>query len=82
LFEQFEYRIAGFLNDVFPVLHGQVFKIFPDQIGSNVGRHDDERILEIDYPAFVVGESSIVKYLQQHVEYVWVSFLNFIKQDD
>ena len=53
-----------------------------DQRGADVARHDDDRVLEVDGAALVVGEAPVVEDLQQHVEDVGVRLLDLVEQDD
>ena len=51
-----------------------------DELGAQVGRHDHDRVLEIDLPAQAVGQHAVIQHLKQHVEDVGVGFLDLIKQ--
>ena len=53
-----------------------------DVSGADVRSHDQDRILEIDHPAVVVGNATVVENLQQNVEDIGVSLLDLIEQDD
>src|SRR5882762_6443899 len=50
--------------------------------GSNVRRHDDDRVLEVHRVAQTVGELAVFKHLQQDVEHVRVRLLDLVQQDD
>ena len=49
---------------------------------TDVGRHDDNGILEIYGPSQTIRQPAFVHHLQQHVEHVGVSLLDFIQQHD
>ena len=43
--------------------------------------HDDERILEVHQPAFVVCQTTVIQHLQQDVEHIRMRFFDFIEQN-
>ena len=49
---------------------------------TDVGRHDDNGILEIHGPSQAIRQPAFVHHLQQHVEHVGMSLLDFIQQYD
>ena len=49
--------------------------------GADIGRHNNDRILEIDRAAFGVREPAIIENLQQDIEDVRMRLFNFVKQD-
>ena len=51
-----------------------------DNIWAHVGSKNDDGILEIHNPALTVSDSSIVQNLKQNIEYISMSFLDFIKE--
>ena len=50
--------------------------------GTQVGRHDDDGVLEVDHPALAVGQPTVLQDLQQRVEDVRVGLLHLVEQDD
>src|SRR5207302_936535 len=50
--------------------------------GSDVRRHDDDRVLEVDRVAESVGQLAVFKHLQQDVENIRMRLLDFVEQDD
>ena len=50
-------------------------------MAADVGRHDDDGVLEIDCAALTIGQPAIVENLQQHVEHIVVRFFDFVEQD-
>ena len=52
-----------------------------DHLRSQVGSHDDHRILEIHGASLPVGHAPIVEHLQEHVEYIRMRFFDFIEQN-
>ncbi len=60
--------------------HGQA--ALGDITGTQVGRHDDDRVLEVDRPALRVGQAAVFEDLQQRVEDILVRLLDLVEQDD
>ena len=60
---------------------GKIFR-FQDFMGTEVTGHDDDRILEVDDPAFAIGQAAIIENLQQDVENIGMSLFDFIEEDD
>ena len=52
------------------------------ELGADVGRHDDQRVLEVDRAALAIGETPIVEHLQQDVEDVRMRLLDLVEQHD
>src|SRR5699024_53557 len=48
----------------------------------DIGCHDDDRIAEVHCAPVGVCQSSVIKHLQQHVEYVVVCVFEFIEHDE
>jgi hypothetical protein len=53
-----------------------------DVLGSEVGRHDDDGVLEVDDSTLAVSEPAFLENLQQRVEDVGVCLFDFIEQHD
>ena len=51
-------------------------------LGTGVGRHDDDRVLEVDVAAEAVGQPAFLHDLEQHVVDVGVGLLDLVEQDD
>ncbi len=49
---------------------------------AEVGRHDDDRVLEVHDPALGVGQATVLQDLQQRVEDVRVGLLDLVEEDD
>ena len=49
-------------------------------VRSDVGRHDDHRVAEVDLMALRIGEPPVVENLQQGVEHICVGFLDLVEQ--
>ena len=49
---------------------------------TDIGGHNDNRILEIDGSAIIVSQTAFIQYLEQDVEHVRMGFLNLIQQDN
>ena len=50
-------------------------------ITACIGSHDDDGVLEVDHSALVVGQATIVQYLQEGVEDIRVSLLYLIEEN-
>ena len=48
--------------------------------GADVGRHDDDRVAEVDRVALGVGDAAVVEHLQQGVEHVRVGLLDLVEE--
>ena len=51
-------------------------------LAAEVRGHDQDGVLEIDGAPLGIGDAPVVEDLQQHVEHVWMGFLDFVKEDD
>ena len=49
-----------------------------DEFPANVAGQDDNRILEIDFAPFAVGEMSRIQHLQENIEHFYMCLFNFI----
>ena len=49
---------------------------------SQVGGHDDDRVLEVNLAALRIGQAAFFQNLQQGVEDIRVSLLDLIEEDD
>ena len=47
-----------------------------------VGSHDHNGVFEIHSPALPIGESTVIQDLQQSIQDVVVSLLNFVQKND
>src|SRR6202012_5643162 len=47
---------------------------------ADIGRHDDDRVAEVNLASLRVGEPTVVKHLQQRVENVGVRLLDLIEK--
>jgi len=54
---------------------------FKDILGAKVGGQYDYGVLEIYRSALRVGDTAVIKYLEQNVEYIGVSLLDLIEED-
>ncbi len=53
-----------------------------DGLRTEVGRHDDDGVLEVDDAALTVGQATLFEDLQQRVEDVGVGLLDLVEQHD
>ena len=49
---------------------------------TEVARHDEHGVREVDRAALTVGEPAVVEQLEQHVEHVGVGLLDLVEQHD
>src|SRR6478609_1307276 len=47
---------------------------------TDIRSHDDDRVAKIYGTTFAVGEAAIVHHLQQDVEHIGMSLLDFVEQ--
>jgi hypothetical protein len=52
-----------------------------DELGADIGGHDQHRVLEVHGAALAVGEAAVVHDLKQDVEDVGVGLLDLVEQD-
>ena len=52
-----------------------------DLSGPEIGRHDQDRVLEIDHPPVVVREVPFVQHLEQYVEHVWMCLFDLVEKN-
>src|SRR5437763_15475624 len=50
--------------------------------GSNVRCQDEDRILKMCSLSLSIRQTTILRYLQKEIKYLWMSFLNLIKEND
>ena len=51
-----------------------------DDVGTDIGSHDQDGVLEIDRAAFVVGQAAVVKHLKQDIEHIRMSLLDLVEK--
>ena len=56
--------------------------IIQDAVAADVGRHDDDDVLEVHDVPLTIGEPAIVEDLQQYVEHVIVGLFDLVKKND
>src|SRR6478736_5400330 len=49
---------------------------------AEVGRHDDDGVLEVDHPTLRVGEAAVLEHLQQRVEDLRMGLLDLVEEND
>ena len=81
MFQHIQDRFFCLFDDFGFVGRGHLFKIFAYQGGTHIRSHDDNGVFEINQSAFVIGQSSVIEYLQQNVEDVGVSLFYFVEQN-
>ena len=55
---------------------------FQQIAGTNVGGHDQNRVLEVHSSSLGIGNTTIIQYLQQYIEYIRMGFFHLIKKDN
>ena len=51
-----------------------------DDVRSHIGRHDEDRVLEIHRTALVVGQTSVVKHLKESVEHIRMRLFDLVEK--
>ena len=51
-----------------------------DQLGADVRREQDDRVLEVDHPAFAVFHATLVEDLEEQLVHVGVGLLDLVEQ--
>ena len=51
-----------------------------DDIGSDIGGHYKDRVLEVHCAALVVSQTTVVKHLEKNVEHIRMRLFNLIKK--
>src|SRR5690606_41247139 len=62
--EEIHYFGSGFIGNLFNILFIDRIEMILYEMTTDVACHDDDGVLEVYYPAFVIGEASIIKYLK------------------
>ena len=82
-----EVTLERLVDLVAHALVGQRFVVFAEAnvglaqiLRAQVGCHDQHRVAEVGAATLCVGESTFFENLEQCVEHIWVSFLDFVKQ--
>ena len=52
-----------------------------DHLRTNVARHDDDGVAEVDRTSLCIGQTPILHDLEKNVEHLWMGLLNFVEQD-
>jgi len=55
---------------------------FLNHLGPEIRRHDDHCVAEIDGTALAIGQSAVIKDLQQYVEHIGMCFFDLVEQDN
>src|SRR5262249_52593101 len=50
--------------------------------GSQVARHNDERVPEVGSPSFRIGKPAVVEDLKEEIGHERVGLFNFVQEDD
>ena len=70
--------ILGLLADLFRFR--MAVQICQDLLRSDIGSHDQDRVLKVDGPSLGVRDPAIVENLQQDIEYIRMCFLDLVEQ--
>ena len=55
-------------------------KIFNKLAASDIGRHNDDCVFEVNSSSLIISQSSVIKKLKQNVENIRMCFFDFIKE--
>ena len=58
-----------------------VLRRFRDVLAAQVGRHDHDRVLEIDRAALAVGQPAVVEELKKDVQHLGMRLLDLVEED-
>ena len=72
-------RLEG--NDIINTVQELRTEGLAQHLTACVGSHDDDGVLEVDYTTLVVGQPTIVQYLQQSIEYIRMRLLYLIEEN-
>ena len=72
--------VARVLDDLIAVVIVEIGKATLDILTAEVGSHDDDGVLEVHRAPLVISKSSVVKYLQEDVEHIGMSFFDFVEE--
>ena len=59
-----------------------ILKVGKDLLRADIGRHDQDGVLEIHGPPLRIGDAAVIQYLQQYVEHIGVCFLDLVEEHD
>ena len=79
LFQHLQYFFTRIVDGRLAIGIVKIFKSLLYILTTEVRGHDDNRILKVHRPTFVISKPSIVKNLKKYIENIGVSFLNLIK---
>ena len=80
LLEHIEHLGLCFLHHFSLVLRSEGGEILAYHIRTHIRCHDDYGVLEVYVSTLVVGQTAVVEHLKQDIEYIGVSFLDFIEK--
>src|SRR5574344_1689109 len=72
--------LLGFIDYRVVVAAIHLLHLTLNVLTTQIGGHDDNGILEVDYPTLIIGEPAIVEHLQQDVEYIGMCLLYLIEE--
>ena len=52
-----------------------------NRLATDIGGHDDDRVCEVYRASLAVGQTTVIKQLQENVEDVSMSFFDFVQQN-
>ena len=82
LLQKAEYQLTRLVDSSLLTARGDVGETLTDEVGAEVARHDDDRILEVHQTALIIRQTTVIEDLQEDVEDVGVSLLDLVEEDD
>ena len=79
LFQHLQYIFTCIVNGRLAIGIVKILKSLLYILTTEIRSHDDNRILKVYRPTFVISKPSVVKNLKKYIENIGVSFLNLIK---
>ena len=66
------------IDDTAALDRAAVLQVIQDNLGAQVGCHDQDRVLEVHGPALGIGHTAVIQDLQEDVENIRVGFLDLV----
>ena len=58
------------------------FGLIDEIFGTQIRGHDDKRIAEINRATLAIGQPTVIKHLQKHIENIRMRLFDFVKEKD
>ena len=68
LLQKAEYQLTRLIDSSLLTARGDVGETLTDEVGAEVARHDDDRILEVHQTTLIIRQTTVIEDLQEDVE--------------